>query len=58
MSFDLAKTLESKRASRRTQAARLVAEKLQILAALRQRALDIRGKAAGKAEGKRKKEEN
>jgi len=54
MSFDLAKTLESKRAARRTQAARPVAEKLQILAVLRQRALDI----LGKAEGRRKKEEN
>ena len=46
MSFDLQKILESKRALRRSLAARPVAEKLRILDALRERELAIRGRAA------------
>lgn len=45
MSFDLQKILESKRALRRTLAAKPVAEKLRILDALRERAIAIRGSA-------------
>jgi hypothetical protein len=43
MSFDLSKTLESKRTLRRQLAARPVAEKLRMLDALRERELAIRG---------------
>ena len=46
MSFDLQKVLESKRALRRNLAARPIAEKLQMLDALRERELAIRGGAA------------
>ncbi len=42
MSFDLQKILESKRALRRELAARPIAEKLQMLDALRERALSLR----------------
>ncbi len=42
MSFDLQKTLESKRALRRQLAGRPVVEKLRMLDALRQRALTLR----------------
>jgi hypothetical protein len=42
MSFDLQRILESKRALRRHLAARPVAEKLQMLDAMRERALTIR----------------
>jgi hypothetical protein len=45
MSFDLEKILQSKRALRRSLAARPVAEKLRILDALRRRELAIRGPA-------------
>jgi hypothetical protein len=45
MSFDLQKILESKRALRRTVAARPVVEKLRLLDALRERQLAIRGSA-------------
>ncbi|HEV7404749.1 MAG TPA: hypothetical protein VGO11_17540 [Chthoniobacteraceae bacterium] len=43
MTFDLQRILESKRALRRRLAARPIAEKLQMLDALRERALAIRG---------------
>lgn len=46
MSFDLQKMLESKRALRRSLAARPVAEKLRMLDAMRERELAIRGSAA------------
>lgn len=46
MSFDLQKTLESKRALRRQLAGRPVAEKLRMLDALRQRALTLRAASA------------
>jgi hypothetical protein len=49
MSFDLQRILESKRALRRRLAARPVAEKLQMLDALRERALAIRGPTRGTA---------
>lgn len=45
MSFDLQKILESKRALRRTLAARPVVEKLRLLDALRERELALRGSA-------------
>jgi hypothetical protein len=45
MSFDLQKILESKRALRRSLAARPMAEKLRMLDALRERELAIRGNA-------------
>lgn len=45
MSFDLQKVLESKRAMRRTLAAKPVAEKLRMLDALREREIAIRGGA-------------
>jgi hypothetical protein len=45
MSLDLQKILDSKRALRRTLAARPVAEKLRLLDALRERELAIRGRA-------------
>jgi hypothetical protein len=44
MSLDLQKILESKRALRRSLAARPVAEKLRMLDALRERELAIRGR--------------
>ena len=46
MSFDLQKVLESKRALRRSLAARPVAEKLRMLDAMRERELAIRSSAA------------
>jgi hypothetical protein len=49
MSFDLRRILESKRAQRRRLAARPVAEKLQMLDALRERAVAIRGPARATA---------
>lgn len=49
MSFDLQKMLESKRALRRELAARPIAEKLQMLEALRERELAIRGRASDAA---------
>jgi hypothetical protein len=45
MSFDLQRILESKRALRRRLAARPLAEKLQMLDSLRERALAIRRSA-------------
>lgn len=45
MSFDLQKILESKRALRRTLAARPMAEKLRMLDELREREVAIRGNA-------------
>jgi hypothetical protein len=45
MSFDLQKIIESKRALRRTLAARPVVEKLRMLDALREREIVIRGRA-------------
>ena len=42
MTFDLAKTLESKRESRHRLAARPIAEKLKMLDALRERELSLR----------------
>ena len=51
MSFDLQKILESKRALRRDLAARPMAEKLQMLDALRERELAIRGRAIYSASG-------
>ena len=42
MRFDLQKTLESKRALRRSLSARPVAEKLRVLDVLRERALTLR----------------
>ena len=45
MSFELQKVLESKRALRRTLAARPVVEKLRMLDALREREIAIRGSA-------------
>jgi hypothetical protein len=45
MSPDLQKILESKRALRRSLAARPVAEKLRLLDVLRERELAIRGRA-------------
>jgi hypothetical protein len=58
MNADLPKILGSKRALRRTLAARPIAEKLRMLDALRARALAIRGRADGArssvlAQGKR-----
>ena len=50
MSFDLEKTLASKRALRRDLAARPIAEKLRMLDALRERALALRGSKAVKTE--------
>jgi len=46
MSLDLQKVLESKRALRRSLAAKPVAEKLRMLDALREREIVIRGSAA------------
>ena len=46
MSFDLQKMLESKRALRRSLAAKPMADKLRMLDALRERELAIRGSAA------------
>ena len=51
MSFDLRKILESKRALRRDTAARPMAEKLQMLDALRERELAIRGRTIQSASG-------
>ena len=45
MSFDLHKMLESKRALRRSLAARPITEKLRMLDAMHERALAIRGSA-------------
>jgi len=50
MSFELQKILESKRALRRDLATRPIGEKLQLLDALRERELAIRGRAAGAAQ--------
>lgn len=49
MSFDLQKTLESKRAYRRELAVRPIAEKLRLLDALRERELAIRGRVGESA---------
>ena len=51
MSFDLQKTLESKRALRHDLAERPVAEKLRLLEALREQELAIRGRAIHSASG-------
>ncbi len=48
MSYDLQRILESKRTLRQRLAARPVAEKLQMLDAMRERALAIRGSALSK----------
>jgi hypothetical protein len=46
MTIDLRKVLESKRALRRELAARPVAEKLQMLEAMRERAVAIAGRSS------------
>jgi hypothetical protein len=53
MSLDPQKILESKRALRRSLAARPVAEKLRMLDALREREVAIRGRRGIKEEGRK-----